>query len=108
MRPGLSRNRARIGRLEAKTAGAIDRADQDLQQVQGARRLEAVGMSRDAAHGVERHRPADHALVALALHVGPGLLDDHLTIECRSAISAAMRMMVEASIPVRSATAAGA
>jgi len=38
-------------------------------------------MGRDAAHGVKRHRPPDHPRVPLALHVGPGLLDDHFALE---------------------------
>jgi hypothetical protein len=40
-------DRPRVGRLEPEAAGAIDRSDQDLQHVQRARGLEAVGMGRD-------------------------------------------------------------
>ena len=52
------RRRSRLGirRLVAEAAGAIDRAEQDLQQVQDAAGVEAVGMGRDAAHGVHRRR----------------------------------------------------
>ena len=60
------RGRLRIGRLVAPAAGHIDRADQDLQQVQRAAGLEAVRMGRDAAHRVDRHRPPAHRLVAPA------------------------------------------
>ena len=81
MRRRMRLDRLRIGRLEAEAAGAIDRADQHLQHMQRARRLEPVGMGRQAAHGMERHRPADEALVALAVHVGPWLLDDDRLVE---------------------------
>ena len=74
-------DRLRIGRLVAEAAGAIDGADQHLQQMQRARRLEAVGMGRDAAHGMERHRPADEALMAVAVHVGPWLVDADRLVE---------------------------
>ena len=81
MRRRMRLDRLRIGRLEAEAAGAIDRADQHLQHVQRARRLEAVGMGRDPAHGVERHRPADEAVMPLAVHVGPGLVDEDRLVE---------------------------
>src|SRR5690348_12208174 len=66
--------RLRIRRLEAEAAGAINRADKHLQEMQSSRRLEAVRMGGDAAHGVEGDRPTDKALVALAVNVGPGLV----------------------------------
>ena len=73
LRPGG--DRLREGRLVAEAAGQIDRAEQDLQQVQRAAGLEAVGMGRDAAHGVHRDRPADHLLVPAARPVGPRLVE---------------------------------
>ena len=81
MRRRMRLDRLRIGRLEAEAAGAVDRADQHLQQMQRARRLEAVGMGRDAAHGVEGDRPADEAVMPLAVHVGPWLLDGDRLVE---------------------------
>ena len=75
MRRRMRLDRLRIGRLVAEAAGAVDRADQHLQHVQRARRLEAVGMGGDAAHGMERDRPADEAFMPLAVHVGPRLVD---------------------------------
>ena len=75
MRRRMRLDRLRIGRLVAEAAGAIDGPDQHLQKVQRARRLEAVGMGRDAAHCMERNRPADEALMLLAIHVGPRLVD---------------------------------
>ena len=75
VRARMRLERLGIRRLVAEAAGAIDRADQHLQHVQRARRLEAVGMGRDAAHGMEGDRTADECLVALAMHVGPGLVD---------------------------------
>ena len=53
-------DRLRERRLVAEAARAIDPAEQHLQQVQRAAGLEAVGMGRDAAHRVHRHRAADH------------------------------------------------
>ena len=66
------RGRLRIRRFVAPAAGNIDRADQDLQQVQRAAGLEPVRMGRDAAHRMHRHRTAAHRLVAAAGPVGPG------------------------------------
>ena len=54
------RNRPRERRLVAEGAGRIDRAEQQLQQVQRAAGVEAVAVRADAAHRVHRHRPADH------------------------------------------------
>ncbi len=70
-------------RLVAPAARRIDAAQQHLQQVQRAAGVKAVGMGRDAAHGVHGDRPADHALVAPAEAVGPRLLDDDLLLEGR-------------------------
>ncbi len=63
-----------IGRLEPEAAGAFDRAEQDLQQMERPAGLEAVGMGRDAAHGVEADRAAGDGLVPRAAEVGPGLV----------------------------------
>ena len=71
----------RVGRLVAEAAGAIDRAQQDLQHVQDAAGVEAVGVGRDAAHGVHADRPADHLLVAAAGPVGPGDVERDLLLE---------------------------
>ena len=81
MRRRMRLDRLRIRRLEAEAAGAVDRADQHLQQVQRARRLEAVGMGRDAAHGVKGHRPPDEAIMPLAVHVRPRLVDEDRLLE---------------------------
>ncbi len=59
-------------RLEAEAAGHVDGAEQHLQQMDGAAGVEAVGVGRDAAHGVHGDRPAAHRLVAAARPVGPG------------------------------------
>src|SRR4026207_1193947 len=42
------RGKLGIGRLVAEAAGAIDRAQQDLQDVEDAARVKAVGVGRDA------------------------------------------------------------
>ena len=52
--------------------------EQQLQQVQGAAGLKPVGVGRDAAHRVHRHRPADEAVVTAAGPVGPRRLDHDL------------------------------
>ena len=71
-RPVGRRNRPRERRLVTKTARRIDRAQQQLQQVQRAAGVEAVAVRGDAAHRVHRHRPAGHLRVLAAVRVGPG------------------------------------
>ena len=80
-RPVRRRRRPRERRLVAEAAGAIDRAEQDLQEVQHPAGLEAVGMRRDAAHGVHRHRAADGLVVAAAGAVGPRNVERDLLLE---------------------------
>jgi len=75
MRRGMGARGLGIGWLEAKAAGHLDRAEQDLQDVQRARRLEAVGMGRDAAHGVKADRAARHGLMRLAAEIGPFVIE---------------------------------
>jgi hypothetical protein len=53
MRLGMRLGRLGVGRLEPEAARHLDRAQQDLQHMQRAAGLEAVGMGRDAAHGVQ-------------------------------------------------------
>ena len=68
----LRGDRAGVGRLEAEAAGGLHRAEDQLQHMQRPAGLEAVGMRRDAAHGVDRDGPAQHGLVAGAAEIGPG------------------------------------
>ena len=75
VRPGVGGDGLGVGRLEAEAARGLDRAEEDLQQVDGAAGLEAVGVGGDAAHGVEGDRAAGHGLVALAAEVGPGAVE---------------------------------
>ena len=75
------RRQLRVGRLVAEAAGAIDRAQQDLQDVQDAAGVEAVGVGRDAAHGVHADGAADHLVVAAAEPVGPGDVEGDLLLE---------------------------
>ena len=75
------RRQPRERRLVAEAAGAIDRAEQDLQEMQHPAGLEAVGMGRDAAHGVHRHRAADCFLVAPACGLGPRHVERDLLLE---------------------------
>ena len=72
-----------VGRRRAVGAGAVHRAQQHLQQVEGAAGLEAVGVGRDAAHGVERHRAADEARVPPPRPVGPRGFDGDAAFERR-------------------------
>ncbi len=60
-----------VGRLEAEATGNFDGAEQDLQRVQGAAGLKAVGVGGNSAHGVEGHRAARHLFVGLAAEIGP-------------------------------------
>ncbi len=59
-------------RLEAEAAGNIDSAEQQLQQMERAAGVKAVGMRGDAAHGMHRDGSSAHGLMALAVGVGPG------------------------------------
>ena len=76
------RCRSGKGRLVAEAAGTVDRAEQHLQQVDGTAGMEAVGMSRNTAHGVHRDRPTDHRVVLASGPVGPGLVNLDLLLEC--------------------------
>ncbi len=71
------RDRLRERRLVAKAARHVDAAEQELQQMQRAAGLEAVGMGRDAAHRMHADRAPDHLLMAPAGRVGPGLVQHH-------------------------------
>ena len=75
------RRRFRIRRLVAETAGRVDRAEQHLQEMQRAARVESVRMRRDAAHRVHRDRAADHFGVLAAVRVGPALRQADLLVE---------------------------
>jgi hypothetical protein len=58
MRGGMGLHRLGVGRLHPVAAGHLHRAEDDLQQVQRAGGLEAVGMGRNPAHRVEADRAA--------------------------------------------------
>ena len=58
----VGRRGLRVGRLEAEGAGGVDGADERLEEVEGAGRLEAVRMGRDAAHGVDGDGAGGEAL----------------------------------------------
>ena len=49
--------------------------------MQDARGVEAVGVGRDAAHGVHADRAADHLVVPAAVPVGPGDVEGDLLLE---------------------------
>ena len=68
---GVDRRWLWVGRLEPEPARDFDGAQQDLQNMQRAAGLEAVGMGRNPAHGVEGHGPTRHCLVLFAAEVGP-------------------------------------
>ena len=65
----------RIGRLVSEAARAVDRAEQDLQDVNEPAGLEAVRVGRDAAHGVHGDGTADHFLVTAPVDVRPGNIE---------------------------------
>ena len=71
----MRRHGFRIGRLEPHAARRLDRAQQDLQRVDRAGGLEAVGMGGNAPHPVHRHRSAHHLVVAMAPEIRPRLVD---------------------------------
>ena len=71
MRFGMGADGLWIGWLKAETAGHFDGPEQDLQDVQGACRLKAIGMGRNPPHGVKADRAACHGLMCLAPEIGP-------------------------------------
>ena len=74
VRFGMRRNGFWIRRLKAKPAGHLNRAQDDLQQMQAAAGLKAIGMGRYATHGVKGHRAANHLIMLIAAEIGPGLV----------------------------------
>ena len=70
-----------VRRFETHAPGRVDTAEQNLQQVDGAAGVKAVGMGGYAAHGMDADRSADHAVVAPTGPVGPRLLDDNILLE---------------------------
>ena len=78
---GVRLDRLRVRGFETEAARAIDRADQHLQQMQRTRCLEPVGMRRNTAHRMKGHGPPDKAIMRLAIHVRPWLVDDDGFVE---------------------------
>ena len=74
VRFGVCRRRFRIGGLEPKTAGNLDRTEYDLKRVQRAACLESVCVGRNPAHGMKGNRTADHLLMLLATEVRPVMI----------------------------------
>ena len=81
MRFGMRGGGFGVGWFEAKAAGGFDRAEQDLQDMQRPRRLEAVGMRRDTAHGVEADGAAGHGGVGSPTEVGPCAVQGDRVVE---------------------------
>ena len=79
----LHAGRRRLGewRLVAEAARHIDGAEQDLQEVDGAAGLEAVGMRRDAAHGVHGDGAPHHLFMVAAEMVRPRNVERDLLLE---------------------------
>ena len=75
MRLWVRRGGLGVGRFEAHAAGGFDGPEDDLQRVQRAAGLEAVGMGRDPAHRVKADRAAHHLGMFLAAEIGPFLID---------------------------------
>jgi hypothetical protein len=68
-------DRAREGRFASEITGAIERAEQHLNQVQRAAGLKAVRVRADATHGVEGDGAADDFVVLVAVDVGPNAIE---------------------------------
>ncbi len=73
VRHGVRLNRFGVGRFQPIATRHLDRAKDDLQQMQRAGGLKAVGMRRYTPHRMKRNRAADHLLVSDAAEIGPGL-----------------------------------
>ena len=71
---GVDRRRLWIRGFETETTGDFDGAEQDLQDMQRATGLEAVGVRRNTAHGVEADGATCHFAMGLAAEIGPLLI----------------------------------
>ena len=80
---GLVRRRCRTWKrwLIAEAARTIDRAQDDLQDVDQATGLEPVRVRRDTAHRVHRHGTAGRLLVPAPMRVGPWNVEFDLLLE---------------------------
>ena len=79
----LKWRRRRLGErwFVTKPAGAIDAAQQHLQQMDRPAGLEAVAVGRDPAHRVNGNRAPDHALMPLPRPIGPRHIERYLLLE---------------------------
>ena len=68
-------------RLVAEAARHIDGAENDLQEMNGAAGLKAVGMGRDAAHGMHGDRAANRLVMAAAEIIRPRNIELDLLLE---------------------------
>ena len=78
----MRRNRLGIGRAGAEVAGAVQRAQQHLDQMDRAAGMEAIGVGGNAAHRVHGHRPADHLIVLAAINISPLDIQFDSLLEC--------------------------
>ena len=78
----MRRNRLGIGRAGAEVAGAVQRAQQHLDQMDRAAGMEAVGVGGNAAHRVHGHRPADHLIVLATVDISPLDIQFDSLLEC--------------------------
>ena len=66
------RNRLGKRRARAKVAGAVQRSEQHLDEMERATGLKAIAVRRHAAHCIHRDRPPDHLVVLHTPGIGPG------------------------------------
>ena len=72
-----------VGGLVAESAGAINAAEKDLQNVYHPACMEAVRVCRDSAHGVHADRASDGLRMMIAVGVGPRNVETHFLLESR-------------------------
>ncbi len=70
-----------IGRLEAEAAGRLDRAEQDLQQVEARQVWKPLAWAETPRMACMADRAAGHGFVALAAEIGPGAVELECLVE---------------------------
>ena len=71
----------RVGGLVAKSTGAIDAAEQDLQNVNHSARMETIRVRRDSTHGVHADWATNGLCVMTAVGVNPWDVEAHFLVE---------------------------
>ena len=78
----VRRDRFGIGRAGAEITGAVQRAQQHLDQMDRAAGMEAIGVGRNAAHRIHGNRAADDLIVLTTVDISPLDIQFDCLLEC--------------------------